>query len=58
METNGKRYCTSCGKKLVDEAMFCPECGEPVEEFLMSNFEKSEKDSFPTLDKKRKSRTG
>ena len=56
METNGKRYCTSCGKKLVDEAMFCPECGEPVEEFLMSNFEKSEKDSFPTLDKKRKSR--
>lgn len=56
METNGKRYCTNCGKKLVDEAMFCPECGEPVEEFLMSNFEKSEKDSFPTLDKKRKSR--
>ena len=25
------RYCANCGEPLTDDAVFCPECGEPVE---------------------------
>lgn len=24
------KYCTKCGKELVDEAQFCPSCGTPT----------------------------
>ena len=35
-------YCKNCGKELIENASFCPECGTPVSSVHESEFKKAE----------------
>lgn len=39
------KFCRHCGKELIDEAIFCPECGKSVDEFAP----KEEKNDAPVI---------
>ena len=33
------KYCTKCGAPMNDDALFCPKCGNKVEEIKEENFD-------------------
>lgn len=33
-------FCKKCGKKLAEDSKYCPDCGQPIESFLINNEKK------------------
>ena len=51
-EGNEMKYCSQCGKELVDEAVVCPNCGAPAAKTFSASGIKFEGSGFYNTDQR------